>query len=730
MALGRRTVLQWGVCGVAGLFAKETSLYGMAPDSAPNAGAGAFYPNDLTKWTYFGWEYDHPKSWSFMGGAVSPGQRATIQFAVAIEGKTYCPDELASDRKQKIKWFLKDGYLPAPASEWEAGPVQVKIYHFADRILSDQVTAVYSRVELSSSSTSAIPATLNIGAVSDLAVPLSGNPQHMTRDHMSYECTVGVGKTEVRDFVSLANGEATPAQLAGAGNLDSHYQSMKKHWDDHQAALTHPVNLPSPMLVDMYKALQITARENVVRVKENCEIHAAPMNPRGLMSYDITFYHDIPNYIDQWMREGDCDFAKKTLDSPYYKTLNRTSYEYINYIDTIGKYLLPAAEYLRVTGDKSYFTSERLADLKKAAKNIHATRIFDDPSHYGLMGKSQDFENWAEGGDFLLSDNWGALHGLQAYKYICDTLGDAEEAKWAAVEMEDVNDCLNKAIEKSCTENKMPYYLGAFDKTTLDRYRESSYSWVPYSGALSTFPWGAYLKGFELGGAWKDKFDASIEYALQERDKKRIPEGSWGSWWGQVTYGSVYNASAGVQCLFSEKHRTEAIKNVEFMAGNQCAPFQWSEAYEFKGVDQWVGMYTPPVDYGNYECWGYSFAKQALLQACASVKTDGTVILGRGIPNHWMFPGSVIEWANVTVNKNKKINFRIRAEEQSLELEIWGDVPEGNVFLNLPILQSNIRSASAGQIDLIKGSITLAQDTRKVRILLLSPLTRQETDSD
>lgn len=723
MTIERRTVVQWGLLGLAGLFAKPSPVLGLTADGDPRvANAGAFYPNDHTKWTYFGWEFDHPKSWSFMGGAVSPGQRSTIQFAVSIQGRIYFPDELAADRRQKIKWYLKDGYVPAPVSEWDAGPVHVKIYHFADRVLGDQATAVYSRVELSSSSTTAIAVVLNVGAASDFAIPLSGHPQGMAGDRMFYECSVGGGKIEVRDFVSLANGEATPALLAGAGDLDSHYESMKTHWDGRQATLTHPVTLPSPLVVDMFKALQITARQNMIKVGDSNEIHAAPANPVGLMSYDITFYHDIPNYIDQWMREGDCDFARKALDDPYYRTLNTTNYKYVNYIDTIGKYLLPAAEYLRVTGDKSYFTPERVVDMKKAAKNIHATRVLEDPAHPGLMAKSQDFENWAEGGDYLLCDNWGALHGLQAYKYICDYLGDNEEAKWAAAEMEDMNDCLNKAIEKCCLENNTPYYFGAFDKETLDRYRESNYSWVPYSGALSTFPWGAYLKGFELGGAWKDRFDVSIEYALRERDKKRIPDGSWGSWWGQVTYGSAYNASAGLQCLFSDKYRTEAIKNVEFMARNQCAPFQWSEAYEFKGVDQWVGMYTPPVDYGNYECWGYSFAKQALLQACASVKTDGTLILGRGVPNHWMYQGSVIEWVNITINKNKKISFRIRTEQQSLDLELWGDVPDGEILLNLPILQNNIRSTSMGRIDLHKGSIALPKDTRKVRVLLTSAL--------
>ncbi len=718
----RRTFVEFGMLGVAELFAKSHSLYGLVPDSAPYTAAGAFYPNDLLKWTYFGWESDHPKSWSFMGGAVSPGLRTTIQFALAWEGKLYVPDELASDRKQKIHWYLKDGYLPAPVSEWDAGPIHVKISHFADRILNGRATAVYSRVELSSTSKTQLPVVLHVGAAADVAIPLRGDPQHQTSKRTSYECTVGVGRTEVRDFVSPANGQATPAQLAAEGNFDTHYESMKRHWTDRVQLLTHPVTLPSPMLADMFKALQITAWENVVKLGDNYEIHASPPAPGGMYNYDVVFTHDIPNYVDQWMREGDINLGVEVLESPYYSTLDRAAYDFPTYLDTIGKFLLPAAEYLRVTGDKSYFTAKRREGAKRAAKSIHTARVFDDPDHYGLLRKSQDFENWADGGDFLLCDNWSALHGLQAYKYICDSLGDSEESQWAQHEMEDLNACLNKAIEKSCSENNTPYYLGAFDKASIRRYQDSNYSWVPYSGALSTFPWGAYLKGFELGGAWKDKFDASLEHALQERDDKRIPEGSWGAWWGQVTYGSAYNASAGVQCLFSEKYRIEAIKNVEFMARNQCAPFQWSEAYEFKGSGQWVGMYTPPVSYGNYECWGYSFAKQALLQACASVKADGTVILGRGVPNDWIFPGSVIEWANIMVNNKKKINFRISAREQSLDLEIWGDVPDGKILLNLPILKENIRSTSAGTVGPLKDSIELSADTRRVKVLLASPL--------
>jgi hypothetical protein len=174
--------------------------------------------------------------------------------------------------------------------------------------------------------------------------------------------------------------------------------------------------------------------------------------------------------------------------------------------------------------------------------------------------------------------------------------------------------------------------------------------------------------------------------------------------------------------LFSEEYRTEIIKNLEFLLNNQCAPFQWSEAFENKGKGQWVGMYTPPVSYGNYESWGTNFSKQALLQACVSVKTDGTVIIGRGIPNHWLKPGDVIEWARVNVNDNRKIDFKISSERSEVKLQIWGDAPNGNVRFNLPAFKNNIASADAGTIDNETGVVTLTSSTTSVTVKLQKPV--------
>lgn len=687
-------------------------------------GGAQLYEYDRLKWLYIGWENDHPKSWTFMGGGVAPGLRDTIQYTVTVDGKTYAPDEFALDRKALIKWHLRDGYLPCPISEWMAGTIHVEIQHFANRVLSDRLTAVYSRVLVTNTTASRKSVRLNVSSIPDVEIPLSEACTGQGDTGMYFDVSVNPGKSATEDFVTFASGsEVEPAVLKSAGGFDANYEAMRKYWDSRMAGLAEPINLPVAGMVEMYKSIQITTWENMVKNGEDYEIHAAPRNPFNSDNYDQPFSHDAPNYVDQYMREGDFNTAKRMLASKYFKASNSTSWKGREamdpiYEDTLGKYLIPYAEYLRCTGDLAYFTVAVREEIKKATRNIHAMRSFDNRAHYGLMKKSQDFENWADDGDYLLCDNWSALHGLQAYYYICKRLGDTEEAEWAATEMIDLNDSVNRALQQTCKRRHIDYYEGGFDDVTLERYGDSNYSWVPYSGALSTFPWGAYLKGFDLGGFWKEKFDDSIRHALAERDRRGIPEGSWGTWWGQVTYGTAYNCSAGLQCLFSDTYRTEVVKNLEFQLENQCAPYNWSEAFEFKGRDAWVGMYVPPVSYGNLDSWGASFTKQALLQVCVSVKTDGTVIIGRGIPDYWLEPGSVVEWVNVNVNEGHSISFRIVAGRSTIELRIWGDVRNGDVQFNLPAFKDNIAATDAGSVNQEKGIVTLSATTNSVLVTL------------
>src|ERR1017187_9969229 len=87
MTIERRAFLRGGLSSLA-LISNRNLLYGLSDNGEQFYTPGPLYSFDFLKWLYIGWENDHPKSWTFMGGAIAPGLRDTIQFAVSVEGRT------------------------------------------------------------------------------------------------------------------------------------------------------------------------------------------------------------------------------------------------------------------------------------------------------------------------------------------------------------------------------------------------------------------------------------------------------------------------------------------------------------------------------------------------------------------------------------------------------------------------------------------------------------------
>jgi len=643
------------------------------------------YEIDNLHWLYIGWENDHPKSWTFMGGALSPGKRDPIQYTVTIGNKTYYPDEFDEDRRAKINWYLASGYLPSPISEWYADTIKVEIQHFASRVLDDKVTAVYTRVGLTNDGDQRETIRLNINTGPDREVPLTNNPTSSDGHSMRYDVTIPAGKTMRFDFVARATGKASPTDLASVGSFDDMYERMGNYYNTRINCLARPVSLPDPELIEMYKAQQIVMWESIVKVGDAVEMRGSGGAPNRYYPYDRTFSHDVPNMVAQFIREGDFALAKSIMESEYYQKLGKELEQ--NYLDAIPKYIIPYALYLQFSQDMDYFTPSVKDKIKAAAHRIHEHRELDPKArgtgHYGIMCKSNSQDN---GSDYLLVDNFAALHGLASYKFLCDALGDEKEAKWAQSEMEDLNRCVNEALECSTKRRGVDWYMACFDDDC--RFWERGFydgNYFAVSFLMSTFPWDASLKGFSLGGAWKDRLDRSVENALKMRDRSElnIPDGSWGAWWGHE-YGSVYNAGMALQMLFSEKYRVLPIKHLKWLLRNQSAPYQWGESFD-RGAN---GDWTRPA--ADYETWGLSFNKQTLLESNISVKTDGTVIIGRGVPNSWLQKGKAIEWKDVPITNNRRLSFRIETNQKSIILKLSGDERTANIIFNLPVFVNNV----------------------------------------
>jgi hypothetical protein len=610
--------------------------------------------------------------------------------------------------------------LPSPVSEWDAADIGVRVHHFANRILADSATAVYTRVSL----------TNNSGSPRKLSLVASGNgiterqfaigrakATRVEETALTFEVRIGAGAVRHFDFVAPATGEATVEQFVGAGGFLKNYRAMANFYKRRIARLTHPVSLPDPQMVDMYKSMQCAMWVTVVEVPGDYEMRASGGNPGVMYQYDRTFSHDIPNMVVQFIKEGDFDLAKRIMEGTTYQRLGRELQH--NYLDAIPKYIIPYAAYLQLSGDRKYFTEERRALLRENSRRIHEHRKAQlDPSHresgtYGIMDKSNTLDNKEH---YLVVDNFAALHGLAAYAYLADCLGEPDEAAWARAEMKDVNDCLNAALEHCMRRRNVDWYMSTFNDV---KFWEIGYdgNWFGTTMMMSTFPWGAELKGFDLGGTWKDRFDATIDNCLVMRETcgKGIPEGSWGAWWDHE-YGPSYNAAMGFQTLASDKHRTLAATNIEWLLNTQTAPMQWGESFD-KGQndDDWT---TAAM---SYETWGLGFTRQALLELCASPKTDGTLIIGRGIPDRWLAHGSRIAWKNVLVGKKRKLDFVIAAEAKGVSLELEGDMPLGEIIFDLPAFKGNIDSVEAdgrpvASFDSTSGQVRLPASTRSARV--------------
>ena len=675
-----------------------------------------------TQWVYFGWENDYPKSWGFMGGTVVPGRRQRVQFAIESDGKLHYPDEMASDRRESIKWYLADEFMPSPVSEWMAGAVAVRIQHFAQRLLNDKATAVFTRVRLTNATPDLQAVTLDVNAGPEQTVPLTQAPTRSNTFFMFFDITLPAGKTVSVDFVSRANGDISSRELKSIGGFDKNYEDMAAYLDRRAEILTHPTALPDQSLLALYRAAQIILWQTVVKVDSgDVEMRGSGGNPAGFYQYDRTFSHDVPDMVTQFIREGDVDLAKRIMESGYYQRNGRKLEQ--DYLDAIPKYVIPYATYLQVTGDKAYFTPDRFKSIKEVARSLHGHRDFtvQGPKR-GIMNRSHTLDNPPY---YLLVSNFAAFHGLAAYQYLCNRLGEAEEARWAESEMEDLNTCVNTALKASMDRRKVNWYMATFDDTTYFWKNGYDGNWLTGSLMMAHFPWGGSLRGYSLGGVWKETFDKSISYALQQRDTSHynIPPKSWGAWWG-AEYGSCYNAGMGLQCLYSDKHRTQVIGNLEWLIENQSAPFQWGEnMYRPRSEHDWT---RPAVD---YEVWGHSFDKQALLDACVAVKTDGTVIIGRGVPDAWLEDGKVIAWKNVFINDGKKLDFSISTKARVVTLKLEGDKPAGKVLFDLPLFGEKVAkivadgkpvklpSPPAGPIELEPGTRERGSNTGEVSVL-------------
>ena len=130
--------------------------------------------------------------------------------------------------------------------------------------------------------------------------------------------------------------------------------------------------------------------------------------------------------------------------------------------------------------------------------------------------------------------------------------------------------------------------------------------------------------------------DATYDYGFA-RLKGKLPPNTFGGFPGDY-YSTGYNAGYGTAGLASTHHRDQGILSYEFMIANsQSGPYSWWESSSAPSTHTpWLGRHPATGQGASPHAWGMSQANGVLLASLVAQRTDGDLVVGRGVPAQWL----------------------------------------------------------------------------------------------
>ncbi len=630
----------------------------------------------------FGWEGDLNAPIAFIDGSYRLRSRgdAMITFGVPnIPGK--------------IKWSNAEGYLPAFISEYSKDGLAIKVENFADLVVvgGNRFEVAYSRMTVTN--TSSAPARLP--RVSNLLTPL--NPQ---------ATTVGAGQTVVRDYAVAADRFGgtydwpTAVQLQQLGGFDKHYGHMRQYWNNRLSAIANITDLPDKRLINAYKAgyiYTLIIRDDINGAKE---LHV------GENGYDEMFDHDTIGIVSTLLTIGDFTYARD-----YLSTLPAQ----LQYDDAKWKYSWPYALYLQRTGDKDFIRS-RFETIKKNTHTIETDRI---DGGTGIIKQTDAIDSHG----YWTIDNWSALTGLTTYRYLATALGETAEAAWAKAEYDDLLKVATARIEQTMKQYGLDYIPISMvePNETGPRKDPRDANWASMF-LFGRWAWDGYLFGAAQSGTMFDKIDDTYTHGFERRKDVSDTIYNFGGY-PHGYFSSAYNAGYGSAALRGEQYRDLGIKSYQYMIDKTMSgPFGWWEGVDYPSADSpWNIDHARGGGGSNQHMWGQSTATKVLFDSLIAEKSDGTVIIGRGVPNEWIRTRQKIGLNSYPVTNGGRLGYRLTTAGKTVTLQLTGNTSTPTGYsLELPALRNNIAyvAAKGATVNQAAGTIHLPRGTTHVTVVL------------
>lgn len=604
----------------------------------------------------------------------------------------------------RTTWANAEGYLPALVTGFRSGAAKVSITNFGDevRIGGNDYVAIYSRVSVTNPT--ATPITVDPQPTTGLVA--LNKPTNEVAPHSTVHHDYAVFSDE------FGGTQAYPsaARLAAAGSWRAHYAHMRSYWNAQLRGLAQIRQLPDPTLVDAYRTgfiyTQIT--------------RAGTMLKTGVNGYDKEYSHDVIGILANMLNQGfRTDGTTTALD--LLLRLRDVVGPQAQYDDGIWKYAWPWAIYLQKTGDlasvkKNFATPGPLGDadqpsIKDSAHAIAAART--GPG--GIMENTPDID--ADG--YWTIDNYSALMGLAAYRWLAQQVGDQTEYTWASNEYSSLLGAVNQTLTATITTYGLDYLPCSMvepnDDNRCSNPKDANWA-APF--LFGRWAWDGYLFDAPVNGPGIDLIDSTYDYGFG-RLEGLLPPNTYGGY-GDTDYSTGYNAGYGEWGLAGDTHRDQAILGYQFMIRNtQSGPYSWWESVEAPDpASPWVGSHPSAGAGASPHAWGSADANLALMASLVAERGDGSLIVGRGVPNAWVRTGKDIQVTNVPITGGQHLGIRVTTQGRRVTLTLTGHRPAGPVLFQLPAFVGNLRSATAGAIDPATGTVTLSATTRSVTVTM------------
>ena len=310
---------------------------------------------------------------------------------------------------QRTTWADADGYLPAQVTTFGDQGATVSITEFADRVVlgGAPFVAVYSRVHVANPTDHTI--TADPGASAGPGAPQCGP-----------RCRAGAPHREprLRRGVRPLRWHRARGPSAGARRRRRLRSPLRAHAHVLGPAAGHiaQISVPDTALVDAYQSGFITTQ----LTRSGNELDT------GVNGYEMEFSHDVIGILTNLFTQGYDTGAHALL------TEARNVVGSGQYVDGLWTYALPWAVYLLKTGDRQFVAQNFATEGPQGAaqpsiEDSAHTIAADRTGPMGTMEATNDIDTQG----YWTTDDYEALLGLAAYRYLASALGNTTEAAWA-----------------------------------------------------------------------------------------------------------------------------------------------------------------------------------------------------------------------------------------------------------------------------------------------------------